>query len=381
VAAKTSERESNGENDVSVVGGGLAGLISSFLLAREGWSVSLFEKKQYPFHRVCGEYVSNETLPFLQSNGLFPEEFHPEKISRFQLTSVNGKSAELSLGLGGFGISRYSFDNFLYKKAIEAGVNVHCDTSVEDITFKDDDFILKTSGKEYRSRLVIGAHGKRSKLDHTFNRQFVRRRSPYVGVKYHIRVDHEPGLIALHNFKDGYCGISNVEDGKTNLCYLTHRNNMKRFGNVREMEEAVLFGNPFLRSIFQRAEFLPDKPEVINEISFATKDPVEHHILMAGDAAGMIAPLCGNGMAMAIHSAKIAAEWGNKFLRKGISREVMEEAYASEWAREFSVRLWAGRRAQALFGSEGASNLAVNLARYVKPVAKFLVERTHGRPF
>lgn len=373
------------KNDVSVIGGGLAGLVSSILLAYEGWSVSLFEKKRYPFHRVCGEYISNEALPFLQAKGLFPAEFNPEKINRFQLTSVNGKSAEISLGMGGFGISRYSFDNFLYKKAIAAGVTVHCDTSVEDVQYTNDDFVLKTSDNttdhEYRSRLVIGAYGKRSKLDHTFNRQFVKRRSPYVGVKYHIHIDHEPGLIALHNFKNGYCGISNVEGGKTNLCYLTHRNNMKRFGNVKDMEEAVLSVNPFLRSIFQRAEILPDKPEVINEISFETKEPVEHHILMAGDAAGMIAPLCGNGMAMAIHAAKIATEWGNKFLRKGISREVMEDGYTAEWTSCFSMRLWTGRKVQALFGGEGASNLAVNLARHVKPVAKFLVQRTHGKVF
>lgn len=370
--------------DVSVVGGGLAGLISAIMLAREGWSVSLFEKKEYPFHRVCGEYISNETLPFLQSTGLFPAEFNPENITRFQLTSVNGKSAELSLDLGGFGISRYSFDNFLYKKAIEAGVSVHCNTSVEDVKYTGDEFILTTSEKvekEYRSRLVIGAHGKRSKLDHTFNRGFVRRRSPYVGVKYHIRIDHPKGLIALHNFKDGYCGISNVEDGKTNLCYLTHRNNMKRFGNVKDLEENVLSTNPFLRSIFRSADFLSDKPEVINEISFETKEPVEHHILMAGDAAGMITPLCGNGMAMAIHSAKIVSEWGNKFLRNGINREEMEEGYESEWSRQFSTRLWTGRKVQALFGGEGASNLAVNLARYVRPVAKFLVQSTHGRIF
>lgn len=381
MSGANSEPGSNSKNDVSVVGGGLAGLISAILLVREGWSVSLFEKKQYPFHRVCGEYISNETLPFLRANGLFPEELNPEKITRFQLTSVNGKSAELSLDLGGFGISRYAFDNFLYKKAIEAGVKVYCNTSVEEVQYRNDDFVLKTSTDEYHTRLVIGAFGKRSKLDHTLSREFIRRRSPYVGVKYHVRIDHEPGLIALHNFKDGYCGISNVEDGKTNLCYLTHRNNTKKFGNVHEMEKAVLSTNPFLRSIFRDAVFLPDKPEVINEISFETKHPVEHHVLMAGDAAGMITPLCGNGMAMAIHSAKIVADWGNKFLRNGITREVMETSYRSEWNKQFALRLWVGRRVQGLFGSEGASNFAVNLANYIKPVAKFLVQQTHGRPF
>ena len=202
-----------------------------------------------------------------------------------------------------------------------------------------------------------------------------------MGVKYHVHIDHEPGLIALHNFKDGYCGISNVEGGKTNLCYLTHRDNMKKFGNVHDMEQEVLTKNPFLRSIFQRAVFLPDKPEVINEISFETKKPVEHHILMAGDAAGMITPLCGNGMAIAVHSAKIVSEWSNKFLRNGITREMMEEGYENEWNKKFATRLWTGRRVQALFGGEGTSNFAVNLARYVKPIAKFLVTQTHGRPF
>jgi flavin-dependent dehydrogenase len=369
------------QNKVAIVGGGLAGLISAILLQKKGWAVTLFEKKQFPFHRVCGEYISNETLPFLNRNGLFPQDLNPENIDTFQLTSLNGRSAELSLDLGGFGISRYSFDNFLYKKAIAAGVIVHCNTTVESIEYRDDDFILKTSGGDHNSRLVIGAYGKRSRLDHTFNREFINRRSPYVGIKYHIQIDHRPGLIALHNFKDGYCGISNVEDGKTNLCYLTHRDNMKKYGNIRDMEEAVLWKNPFLRSIFRKAVFVFDKPEVINEISFETKKPVEHHVIMAGDAAGMITPLCGNGMAMAIHSAKIVSEWGDKFMKKEITRDKMERGYAEEWAAEFSTRLWTGRQVQRLFGGEGASNLAVNLARYVKPVAGFLVEKTHGRVF
>ncbi|MEJ0031179.1 MAG: hypothetical protein WDO15_12730 [Bacteroidota bacterium] len=180
-------------------------------------------------------------MPFLQKHGLFPDDFKPETISRFQLTSVNGKSAEINLDLGGFGVSRYNFDHCLYKKAIEAGVNVVHET-VEEIDVND-------------ARVIICAHGKRSKLDVTLNRDFISKRSPYVGVKYHIKIDHPRGLIALHNFKDGYCGISNVEDGKTNLCYLTHRKNLKQHGNIRRMEEEVLFRNPFLKNIFEKAEF------------------------------------------------------------------------------------------------------------------------------
>ncbi len=93
-----------------IAGGGLAGLVTANILGRAGIACTVIEKNEYPFHRVCGEYISNETVPFLKSLGLYPDEFSPPQISRFQLTSVNGKSAFLPLGLGGFGISRFSFD-------------------------------------------------------------------------------------------------------------------------------------------------------------------------------------------------------------------------------------------------------------------------------
>ena len=88
-----------------------------------------------------------------------------------------------------------------------------------------------------------------------------------MGVKYHIHTDHPADLIALHNFKGGYCGLSRVEDSKYTLCYLTHRNNLKKHGSIKEMEEKVLHKNPFIKSVFQNSEFLFERPEVINEIS------------------------------------------------------------------------------------------------------------------
>jgi menaquinone-9 beta-reductase len=380
VTGETNNGSGRAGCDVIVVGGGLSGLISAILLSRRGHAVVLFEKKQYPFHRVCGEYISNETVPFLTANGLFPLELGPERISRLQLTSVNGRAAELPLDVGGFGISRYAYDHFLLKEALKSGVRVIY-SEVDLVEFVENAFVVEAAGLRYQARLVVGAHGKRSKLDHSLSRGFIRRRSPYVGVKYHAKFNHPGGLISLHNFKDGYCGISNIENGVTNICYLTHRRNMKQHGNVKRMEEDVLFRNPFLKKIFSEAEFLFDKPEVINEISFETKRPIERHILMAGDAAGMITPLCGNGMAMAIHSAKLIGDWGDSYLRNEIGRNKLELGYSAHWHRNFSNRLWAGRQIQRLFGSEKASDFAVNLARHVKPVATFLVRQTHGQPF
>lgn len=366
---------------VIIVGGGLAGLICANCLAEKNISVTLIEKKAYPFHRVCGEYVSNETLPFLKSNHLFPEELTLPKINRFQLTSVNGRDAHLPLDLGGFGISRYIFDHFLYQKALKRGVNFILNTEVENIQFTEDQFQVKANSKIYSSKLVIGSFGKRSRMDISLDRNFIRKRSPYAGVKYHIRTDHPANLISLHNFKDGYCGLSQIEEGKYTLCYLTHRNNLKKFGGIKEMEEKVLYKNPFLKSVFQNSEFLFERPEVINEISFATKSPIENHVLMAGDAAGMITPLCGNGMAMAIHSAKILSELVVDFVNGKLTRSKLETSYSTSWNSHFARRLWAGRQIQRLFGNEWSSNLAVNLMRKSKPVAEFIISQTHGAPF
>ena len=368
--------------EVIIAGGGLAGLITGIQLSRAGISCTLIEKKVYPFHRVCGEYISNETVPFLKSIGIYPEEFSPSVLSRFQLSSVNGKYADLQLDLGGFGISRYYFDHFLFEKAKVSGVNFLLDTEVDAIHFEGEKFRVQITKQVLEADIVVGCFGKRSKIDISLNRGFIKKRSPYIGVKYHIYTDHPSDLIALHNFKDGYCGISNIEEGKTNLCYLSHRNNLKKYGNIPDMEKAVLFKNPFLKSIFANSKFIFEKPETINEISFETKGPVENHILMAGDAAGMITPLCGNGMAMAIHSSKLLSEHVIHYCTSpSYSRAQLEIDYITSWRRVFEKRLWVGRQIQRLFGSERASDFAVNLALHFKLVADFLIKKTHGAPF
>lgn len=343
----------------------------------------VIEKKKYPFHRVCGEYISNETVPFLKSQNLYPYELNPIQISEFQLSSVTGKATQLPLDLGGFGISRFAFDDFLYEKAKAIGVKFLLETEVESVNYQAGSFNLKTSNSTLKAQIVVGSFGKRSKLDADLNRNFFRKKSPFVGVKYHIRMQHASNLIALHNFRGGYCGINNVEDGKTNLCYLTHRDNLKKFRGIKEMEEGVLYENPLLRKIFQESEFLYEKPETISEISFETKEPVWNHILMTGDAAGMITPLCGNGMAMAIHSAKILSTLIIKHLETKIfDRSLLETEYKKAWNTEFANRLWMGRLIQnRLFGSEWSSNVAVTLAVHSKFIARQIIKKTHGNPF
>jgi len=372
--------------DITIIGGGLAGLINAIVLAKKGFQVLLIEKKQYPFHRVCGEYISREVVPFLQSIGCYPDELNPSAIDKFVLTSVSGKKVEMPLDLGGFGISRYAFDNYLVNKAEASGVEIWQKKSVESIFFQKEanKFLISIKGgQSLESKLVIGAFGKRSTLDAHLHRDFLKRRSPYLGVKYHVKTDYAPDVVALHNFKGGYCGISKVENDVFNLCYLSHSNNLKMYGNINEMEEAVLYENPHLRSIWLNSDFILDKSMVINEISFEKKKPIEKHVFMSGDSAGMITPLCGNGMAMAIHSAYLLSSiiTENGIPKSFAHRIMLEKHYTHLWNEMFATRLWLGRNTQKLFGGKSISNFAVKLAKVSPALARSIMKKTHGKEF
>lgn len=364
--------------DVGVIGGGLGGLVTAIDLARRGHSVQLFEKKTYPFQRVCGEYISNEVIPYLERLGCYPHELHPSKLSNFSLTSPGGNLATMPLDLGGFGISRYAFDAWLVEKAREAGVQVHEGTSVHAVRFTGDGFEIEASSN-ITARLVVGAFGKRSLLESSLARPSFRQRSAYVGVKYHVYTEMPKDLIALHNFEGGYCGVSAVEDGKFNVCYLVARKILRQHGDIPTLEKHVLHANPHLVKLLTTAERITP-PVAVNEVSFHAKESIHNHILMVGDAAGMITPLCGNGMALAIHGAKLAAEHMSRFLTGSISRQQMEYGYASRWRKEFHFRLQMGRTIQQLFGRAWLSNLAVGIVKHSQPLANLLMRSTHGDP-
>jgi flavin-dependent dehydrogenase len=285
--------------------------------------------------------------------------------------------------MGGFGISRYSFDNFLYTVALSKGAEFRLNTAVVDIRFENERFyVMLSSGEVVESLIAIGSFGKRSNLDRQLNRKFFSRKSPYIAVKYHIKTDFPKDLIALHNFKDGYCGISKVEGDNYCLCYMTTRENLKSAGSIVNLEEKILYRNPYLREIFTNSQFVFEKPEVINEISFDSKTSIENHLFLSGDAAGMITPLCGNGMAMAIHSAKILSSLILRtYRREGFNRMNLESQYEEEWKKMFETRLYIGRKIQQLFGKEFLTDLTVKLLKSSPPLGKWIVRQTHGQPF
>lgn len=366
--------------DVIIIGGGLAGLTSALHLSQFDKQVLLIEKNTFPKHKVCGEYISNEVLPYLNSLGIDPIQEGAKEISRVELSTVKSNIINGKLPLGGFGMSRYCIDELLANKAQENGVTILQDT-VESTRFEENQFSIEAkSGAKYQANIVIGAFGKRSNLDVQMNREFIQKKSPYLAVKTHVKGDFPDDLVALHNFKGGYCGVSKVESDAINLCYIVSFSSFKKFKNIQDFQENIVYKNTYLKEAYENSVPVFEKPLTISQISFETKQPVEDHVIMCGDTAGMIHPLCGNGMGMAISSAKIASTEILKFLNREITRTQLENNYIRNWNKEFKTRLKTGHFIAWLFRNQMISEIAYSLLKWFPSLLSKMIRFTHGKP-
>jgi len=288
--------------EIIVVGGGLAGLSFAILSARSGRKVLLIEKGKYPRHKVCGEFISRESLRFMCDLGLPIVDLQLPMIDKFVLTSPYGAQASCKLNMGGIGISRYLIDDLLAKIAKEEGVELLTEKKVSSISKSTEDanFNVKLSnGNEFEGKLVIAAFGRNSGL----NNEPDSTKEKFIGVKYHVSDGPADDTIEIHNFKGGYCGISKVEGDKYCLCYLAKASAFAKHGsNIEQFEDEVLKKNKHLRKRLEAPRLI--KAVVTSKIQFGVHDAGSEHALTIGDAAGFIPPLTGNGMSLAFRAAK-----------------------------------------------------------------------------
>jgi len=367
------------QNSIVIIGGGLAGLIAAIHLKNNNYNVLVIEKNEFPKHKVCGEYISNEVLPYLKSLGLDINSLHPKHIDKLSFSLVSGKCINTALPLGGFGISRYELDQYLYNEAKNIGCVIVQDT-VSDVEFLDGKFTVTTNENTYYTSIVLGAFGKRSNLDIKLKRNFIQRQSHWLGVKAHYKLDFPEDHVGLHHFKGGYCGVSKIENNLVNICYLANYETFKQYKSIEDYQLNVVRENPNLEKIFKNAEIQFEKPLTISQVSFEEKKCVENHIIMIGDTAGLIHPLCGNGMAMAIHSAKMASENIIDFLENKINRATLENNYLNDWNKNFKKRLQAGRLLGKLLEHEKIAQAVLKILIIFPFMLSIIIKKTHGKP-
>lgn len=366
--------------DVAVIGAGLAGLTAATRLAREGLSVVVYEEGQLPRHRVCGEYVSLEVIPFLRELGLDVFALGAKELTRFELSSRKGRTFRSALDLGGFGLSRYRLDEALLDLARKSGAQVVQGARVRNVIAST---VYRVECPEHPlvARVVLGCFGKRSRLDATLKRPNARRRSPYVAVKRHYRGKFPSDLVGLHVVPGGYCGISAVEEDVVNVCCLTDSQTLKRQGGLTAFEHRGLRENPVLADYLDQLTPLFAAPLVISQVDFAAKQAVHDHVLMLGDAAGMIHPLAGNGMAMALRAAATVTPLVQRFLDGQLKRAELEAAHAQSLQRQFRARVAVSRGLQRLFESRRLSEALCSTANALPSLARLVIRSTHGSQF
>lgn len=366
--------------DVIIIGGGLAGLTAALHLASGNIQVRVYEKEIYPHHKVCGEYLSQEIIPYLQSLGVEIKNSLPVEINTLIYSDHKGRKLTSPLPMGGLGISRYELDHLLYRTAVERGVDV-CNDTVTSVEFKNDLFSVKDRTSEVKVKLVLGAYGKRSILDKKLNREFIYQKKGWLAVKGHYENETYPAnVVSLHNFKGGYCGLSKTETGAVNVCYLTTYKSFKEYKNPEDFKKAVLTKNPHLDGFFKISSPLFARDLTIAQISFDKKKQVVEHVLMIGDAAGLIHPLCGNGMAMAIHSAKLASESILENFNKGFfNRKIIERTYIKIWKKNFNSRLRMGRILQRILLDPRIAGISQKIIYIFPSLLPAIIQRTHGK--
>ncbi len=370
--------------DIAIIGGGLAGLSLAILAAEAGYRTVVIEQKDYPFHRVCGEYIAMESWDFLGRLGLDLAAQELPRITRLQVTTPT-RSLQAPLKPGGFGISRYALDAQLARRAESVGVILQTRTRAHGLKAHAEYMCLHTSQGELRARVVGGAFGKWSNLDTALRPQSLPAHTGavrYVGIKYHLKTRFPQDLIALHNFAGGYGGISAIEDGRVCFCYLVEQQALQAAGSIEALEAQVLSQNPYLRSLLNHAERCWSAPQTIAQVYFSERPwPGSSRFFLLGDAAGLIPPLCGNGMSMAFRSAHLLFPLWQAHFEGRLSLTQVQAQYQACWRQSFGTRLDTGRALQRTFGKLWPINALVQGLAPFPGLVQSLITRTHGTPF
>ena len=361
--------------DICIVGGGLAGLTAALGALRLGFSVTLLEKKRYPFHKVCGEYLSLESLALLRWMDLPLDTETLPRIGNFGFSLPGGSSFRCALPLGGLGISRFLLDDLIRKKAESEGGVILDQTRALSFAAEGDGFRVQTDHAtctEISARWVLGAMG-RNKPRFALAPGEMPPGKRYIGVKRHIRADLPPDRIELHAFPGGYCGISAVENGLYCLCYLSAERPLDPEG----IENKFLKQNPVLKRYLE--EYEPSTPRVTTSGVFFSPRPLQHEgMLFLGDTAGMIPPLAGNGMSMAMHSAVLALQT-LKIARGKPAGFSPSRHYEGLWKQNFSARLRMAALLQEIMEKPAAARTATGLFSVFPALFRQSVRLTHGR--
>jgi flavin-dependent dehydrogenase len=310
-------------HDVIIVGGGPAGCACAILLAESGLRVLVLEAKHMPREKLCGEFIAPESFPTLNRLGILERVLDTgQKLTRLTLCSSGGGLVDAKVcevwGSGwAIGLSRARLDQILFERAREVGASCIEGISVKQCLGEKDspagvEGIQLEDGEscQFRGSVVIDGSGRNSRL----TVDGAERRAGRFGSRlYALKVHLEPiaevsDQVELYFFPDGYGGVSRVEDGLINLCFIANETIVKQAaGDPHRIVNQTILRNPRARVVLKGFRTV-GKWHGAGPLKFGPRRLARAGIITIGDASGLIDPFTGSGIYVALRTGEIAAE-------------------------------------------------------------------------
>jgi flavin-dependent dehydrogenase len=369
-------------SDAIVVGGGPAGCAAAIVLARRGHRVTLLEAERGAVRKTCGEYLSSTAVRWIEHAGILPK-LHEQgaiPIPEWSLSTARGEWIR-RLPSPGLALSRSVLDPLLRDVCREEGVRVlegaRVQSVVHDGLQSRVHFEQDHVAGECIARVVVAAAGRAARISGLVQeRPAGVRRSRYVAMKTHARPRSSAARaarVSLYALRGAYVGVVPTDAGSLNVCFLARSHAFSRGSDAAKFLEAQARAHPLWKRTWSGMDVEGARWTAVSTMDFERRAPVQAGVLHAGDAAAMVSPFWGEGMAMAFESGTMAAKHVSRILR-GAAEEKAFQEYRRRWNARFSSRLIAGRILQRVFLAPRAMDAAVLIAAAFPSVLDWIVK-------
>ena len=318
--------------DLIVVGAGPAGCAVAITAARKGASVLLLERGRFPRHKVCGEFVSAESLHLLEGLLTPKDRALISEAPRIQKGRIFAEGTEIhaEINPSAASITRFDLDSALWRSCVASGVDARQESPVQTVEGAGP-FTMKTQKQVFDGKALVNATGRWSNLTSTAVRG-APARERQVGLKAHFHESSPPVSVDLYFFDGGYCGVQPILGGKNgsgavNACAMVS-------ARVATTISDVLLLHPALLKRSRDWEPLTE-PVSTSPLVFHKPEPVQAGMLQVGDSATFVDPFIGDGISLALRSGALATECLMPFF---CGSNGLEQA-AAEYCRIYEERL------------------------------------------
>lgn len=369
--------------DAAIIGAGPAGLTAAIELARVGWKVLLIEKSAFPRFKVCGGFIGPENKIILEHYGLLNEVFAAggQKVTHIHLSAPNGKAVRVPLRFSGkddfgLGISRKKFDELLLARAVEAGVTFYDYTVMTKEIYEQQQFTLTIKRRDesreetVNSRQLIYANGAHSVTSTPSAKLF--------GVSGFFNDCQGLGSdVAMHFIHEGHVGINRFEEDRVNVCYVIKESLFQKCqGKYEKIWDNFLQNNPVMREQVAGAQLISPWKAVCVDLNTPLRF-FDGRSFYAGDAAGLIHPVSGGGISLALQAGMLLGQLLATYAPKNVPTAEVAKTYEILWRKYFYRSCQISKIIGRLSHQELVANQLVHLLAWQQQTVHRLFDLLH----